>query len=198
MCVCLFVCLLVVSNRTLFLSFLLQYRVDHEEVLGMMVRRRGIEQLLVKPTQSGHLIVSDSDNDDDSTTTTSSKQQQQQQSCILREYGRFLLWIPIQIDWYGHVNAANSCIDWTSSSFRVGWKRLGKTFSKPKVAEKLRKDPWQIRLPKEDYSPTTTATTNLWAGSGQVLVLHRVGSGCLVYGRNEILAREDDEKKEKD
>jgi hypothetical protein len=133
---------------------------DFEEMIGMMIRRKGIEILSLRLLNSTQLIIGADDH-----------------GCQLKEKSCFLLGIPIEICWYGKLEADR--INWTSTSLRLGWKRFGKTFLNPKAAEKLRKDPWMVRLPKEDYP--------IWDGSGDVVVLDRLGSGSLVFCRDECL-----------
>jgi hypothetical protein len=140
------------------LSHFLSHK-DFEELLGMMVRRKGMEILLLKFLESGKLVVDD------------------EQDCLLTESARFLHFIPFIISWYGKLGSDR--IKWTSTSMRLGWKRFGKTFLNPPAAEKLRVDPWVVRLPKEDYP--------VWEGSGDVVVLDRLGSGSLVFCRDECL-----------
>jgi hypothetical protein len=128
-------------------------------MLGMMIDRKGAENLLMRPSCSGKLTVDENGD------------------CSMKEFGRIFFVIPFQINWKGTLGKDR--IDWTTSLCRLGWKRFGKLFNKPSVAEKLRKVPWVLRLPKEDYP--------LWAGSGDVVVMDRPGIGSLVFCRDECL-----------
>ncbi|GKY96301.1 hypothetical protein MPSEU_000589800 [Mayamaea pseudoterrestris] len=140
-------------------TFCFRDYVNFEEMLGMMIRRKGIEIMLLQLLESGKLVI-----DPD-------------QGCTMKEKSNFLLGVPLEICWYGKL--ATDRINWTRTSMRLGWRRFGKTFQNPKAAEKLRVDPWVLRLPKEDYP--------LWDGSGDVVVIERLGSGNLVFCRDECL-----------
>jgi len=77
--------------------------------------------------------------------------------------------VPLSIQWEGKVN--KDTITWSRSMIRKGWKRLGKTIDRPPVAEKLRQQPWVVRMPSQD-------------DSGDVLVLERKGIGRLAFARD--------------
>jgi hypothetical protein len=125
----------------------------------MMVVRKGTENLLLRPAGGAKLKVDENG------------------SCTLNERSYLFFFIPFLITWEGRLGKDR--IDWTTSSCRLGWKRFGKLFNKPPQAEALRKDPWVLRLPKEDAP--------LWAGSGDVVVLDRLGIGSLVFCRDACL-----------
>ncbi|GKY98562.1 hypothetical protein MPSEU_000813000 [Mayamaea pseudoterrestris] len=139
-------------------TFCFRDYVNFEEMLGMMIRRKGIEVLLLRLLESGKLVIDDED-------------------CTMKEKSTFLLVIPLEVCWHGKLSADR--IDWSRSSMRIGWEKFGSTIQNPGVAEKLRVDPWVVKLPKESYP--------LWDGSGDVLVIDRLGSGGLVFCRDKCL-----------
>ena len=57
----------------------------------------------------------------------------------------------------------------------LGWSRFGKHEDRPPEAEKLRQQPWSIKLPKG-------------ASSDDILCLDRRGKGQLVFARESSLA----------
>jgi hypothetical protein len=94
--------------------------------------------------------------------------------------------LPIRIEWQGEIRDSSDqaddaiantnstpAIHWTSTSFRLGWNVLGKTVTNPPVSEKLRQEPWAIYLPVD--------------GNGDIVVLHRLGSGKLVYAMDKCM-----------
>ena len=132
---------------------------DFEELHGMMIRRKGMELLLFRSFENDKFIVDE------------------EHQCQMTASGMLLLFIPLAISWHGTLEPNR--INWTSTSLRLGWKLFGKTFLNPTEAEKLRQNPWVVRLPKEDYP--------LWEGSGDVVVFDRINSGSLVFCRDACL-----------
>lgn len=106
--------------------------VNHEELMGMMWKRYGIEGFLFKPSRAGVVEIG------------------KDSKCTLTERSRMFRFIPICIEWKGELKEGS--IDWTSTSLTMGWKKFGKFFDKPAAAEKLRKDPWRISVPEDDSS----------------------------------------------
>ena len=104
--------------------------VNHEELMGMMWKRGGIEGLLMKPSRAGVIVV-----DKDS-------------KCVLTEKSKLFRVVPILITWEGKLE--DESINWYTSSMMLGWEGFGKFFDKPAVSEKLRKAPWHISTPKDD------------------------------------------------
>lgn len=144
-------------------SFCFRDYVNHEELMAMLGRRWCIDRLLLKATRTGRLIAPSS--------SDSSK------PIVLRERGLMLGFVPVQIDWEGHVETNeqnNAVLLWDTTSLQLGWKRWGKLYEKPKLAEELRNDPWEIYVPPGDTT-------------GDVLVFHRLQSGKLVYARDDCL-----------
>jgi len=111
-------------------SFCYRDYVNHEELMGMMWKRGGIEAFLFKPARAGVITV-----DEDS-------------KCVLTERSKLFYFIPICITWEGILK--NCAIEWTTTSMMLGWERFGKVFDKPAVAERLRKAHWHILIPEDD------------------------------------------------
>jgi len=114
-------------------SFSFCYRdyVNHEELMGMMCKRYGIEGFLFKPSRAGILTV-----DKDS------------KRCLLTERSKLFRIIPLCIKWEGILKEGT--IHWHSTSLTMGWESFGKFFDKPAAAEKLIKNPWHVSIPKDD------------------------------------------------
>ena len=113
-------------------SFSFCYRdyVNHEELMGMMWTRGGIEGFLFKPSCADVLTV-----DKDA-------------KCTLKASSKLFRIIPISITWEGKLEEGT--INWTTTSLTMGWESFGKFFDKPAAAEKLRKDPWIISTLKDE------------------------------------------------
>ncbi len=111
-------------------SFCYRDYVNHEELMGMMWKRGGIEGFLFKPSCADVLTV-DKDN-----------------KCTLKASSKLFRLIPISITWEGKLE--EGVINWTTTSMVMGWESFGKFFDKPAAAEKLRKDPWLISTLKDD------------------------------------------------
>jgi hypothetical protein len=121
----------------------------------MMIKRLGIANLMMRPVRCGQIVVD------------ASKQ------CTLDEAGTAFGFLPISITWQGVL--ADNTIQWTTTSAHLGWKRFGKTFNRPPVAEKLRTDPWELYFPPEEQE------------NGDIVVFHRKGKGKLVFARDDCL-----------
>jgi hypothetical protein len=106
--------------------------VNHEELMGMMWKRYGIEGFLFKPSRADVLVV-----DKDS-------------KCVMTAQSKLFRFIPISITWKGKLE--DGSINWYTTSLTMGWESFGKFFDKPAAAEKLRKDPWHISIPQDDSS----------------------------------------------
>ncbi len=130
----------------------------------MLVQRKAWELLLIQPCGNGMLTICNSKDNG-------------QLPCYTKESGYTFLFIPYAIEWSGHFSPRDHTIHWTNSSIRIGWKSFGKTFLKLKNAEKRRKDPWVVYYPQGDES------------HGEILILHRKGSGKLVYAKKETLMK---------
>ena len=130
--------------------------VNFEELMGMMWKRFGIERFLYKCTRTGILSI-----DQDS------------KKCIQSEQNKLFGTIPLGIEWEGKLEEGT--IHWTSTSMRLGWKWFGKTFPNPAPAEKLRKDPWHISIPKEK-------------SVGDILCFDRESVGKLVFAKDQCLS----------
>lgn len=111
-------------------SFCYRDYVNHEELMGMMWKRGGIEAFLFKPARAGVITV-----DKDS-------------KCVLTERSKLFYFIPIFITWEGLLK--DGAIEWNTTSMMLGWEKFGKIFDKPSVAERLRKANWNILIPKDD------------------------------------------------
>ena len=131
-------------------SFCHRDYVNHEELMGMMWKRGGIEGFLFKPSRS-----------DVATIDNKGK-------CVLSAQSKLFRFIPISISWEGKLE--NGTIHWYTSSLTLGWEGFGKIFDKPAAAEKLRKDPWHISVPKDD-------------STGDILCFDREGKGHLVFAK---------------
>ena len=136
-------------------TFCFRDYVNHEELMGMMWKRYGIEGFLFKPSRADKLTI-----DKDS-------------KCTLFAKSKMFRFIPISIEWEGELK--EGAIDWTSTSLTMGWKKFGKFFDKPAAAEKLRKDPWVISVPKDD-------------STGDILCFDRVSVGNLVFAKDGCLS----------
>lgn len=137
-------------------SFCHRDYVNHEELMGMMWKRYGIEAFLFKPSRADVLTV-----DKDS------------KKCLLTAQSKLFRIIPICIKWEG--NLKEGTIHWHSTSLTMGWESFGKFFDKPAAAEKLRKDPWHVSIPKDD-------------STGEILCFDREGKGHLVFAKEECLS----------
>ena len=93
--------------------------------------------------------------------------------------------LPLRCDWYGSLLVETQEIQWTSTSARIGWRWLGRTVDRPKVAEKKRTAPWLVK--RAATTPTDEPTTPIAPGSRRhrpvlsPLRLTRVGTGTLVF-----------------
>ena len=93
--------------------------------------------------------------------------------------------LPLQVDWYGSLLVETQEIQWASTSARIGWRWLGRTIDRPKVAEKKRTAPWLVK--RAATTPTDEPTTPIAPGSRRhrpvlsPLRLTRVGTGTLVF-----------------
>jgi hypothetical protein len=159
--------------------------VNHEEILAMMCRRWTMERLLFRPQYATELCFSD-----------------QTKECILKERGKLFGVIPVSIDWTGRVvitkadTAATkvdgvapqgaTAVHWDTTRLKMGWtvsskrlrflnKVLGTTIDRPPAAEKLRVDPWYIKLAPDDYA------------HGDILCFMREGKGHLIFAKEECL-----------
>ncbi len=130
--------------------------VNFEELMGMMWKRFGIEGFLYKSTRTGILTIN-----------------QDSKKCIQSEQNKLFGTIPLGIEWEGKLEEGT--IHWISTSMTLGWKRFGKTFPNPAPAEKLRKDPWHISVPKED-------------SFGDILCFDRESVGKLVFAKDKYLS----------
>jgi hypothetical protein len=146
--------------------FLFRDYANFEEKRGMLARRASLEWFWGRRRRYGKLTVLDSDAKDGSKT------------CVLTEellrYGVY----PLVIEWIGTLRPSDDTIRWESSTFRVGWKRWGKTHVNPAPAERLRKDPWIVYIPRDESGT-----------AGDIVILRRVGSGRLVYAKPACFGR---------
>jgi len=137
-------------------SFCHRDYVNHEELMGMMWSRGGIESFLFKPSRADVITV-----DKDS-------------KCVLSAKSKLLRVVPISITWEGKLESGT--INWYSTSLTLGWESFGKYFDKPPAAEKLRKDPWHVAIPKDD-------------STGEILCFDREGKGHLVFAQEKCLLK---------
>lgn len=137
-------------------SFCHRDYVNHEELMGMMWKRGGIESFLFKPSRAGELVVG------------------KDLKCVLTERSKLFYIIPICITWEGTLK--DGSIHWDTTSLMLGWENFGKLFDKPPAAERLRKDPWHISVPKND-------------STGDILCFEREGKGHLVFAREACLSK---------
>merc|ERR1712176_853964 len=100
---------------------------NHEELMGMMWERGGIENFLMKPSRADVMSVKDS-------------------MFVLVAKTRLFWFLPLSIKWEGKLE--DGSINWYTTSMMLGWESFGKFFDKPAVAEKLRQAPWHISTPK--------------------------------------------------
>jgi hypothetical protein len=138
--------------------------VNFEELTIMLVQRKAWELILLRSSGIGKLTICD-------------RKDPRQKSCSLKERFYIFLLIPLAIEWSGQFSSRAHTLNWETSSMRIGWSFFGKTIHKPKASEKLRKDPWLVYYPQEDDS------------HGEILILHRIGSGKLVYAKKESLMK---------
>jgi len=132
--------------------------VNYEELMGMMCKRGGIEAFFFKPSRADELLV-----DKDS------------QECVLLSSSKLFRFIPISIEWKGKLEKGTT-IHWYTTSLMMGWESFGKFFDKPPAAEKLRKDPWHVYVPKDD-------------STGDILCLKKEGKGHLVFAKEKCLSK---------
>ena len=92
-------------------------------------------------------------------------------NCTLTEGFYFNGFIPMYITWEGRLS--HDTITWTHTMIRKGWSRIGTTIDSPPIAERLRQQPWYIRMPSND-------------DSGDLLVLERKDIGRLVFARGSV------------
>jgi hypothetical protein len=85
----------------------------------------------------------------------------QDEKCLLRERGVLLGFVPIKIEWQGRIK--ENRIVWETTWVRIGYEWFGKTIDKPQVSERMRVHNWLI------------------SGLDDIVVLHRLGQGRLVY-----------------
>jgi hypothetical protein len=129
-------------------SFCFRDYVNYEELNILLGQRWCIERFLLRTTRSGQVFVDKNE-------------------CKLYEQGCVLGFIPFKVEWLGSIEGDQ--INWTNTSVRLGFGKVGKTMANP-LAEKLRQQPWIMYVPEDDPS-------------GDVAVFHRVGVGRLVYAR---------------
>lgn len=146
------------SNPSIEGSFTFCFRdyVNHEELMGMMWTRGGIEGFLFKPSRADQVVI-----DKDS-------------NCVLSASSKLFRIIPISITWKGKLEEGT--INWYTTSLTMGWESFGKFFDKPAAAERLRKDPWHISIPKDD-------------STYDILCFNREGKGHLVFAKEECLSK---------
>jgi hypothetical protein len=111
-------------------AFCFRDYVNYEEMAALMIKRWGIDIILLNPKRCDQLVIDIN------------------KQCKLDAAGTAFGFLPTSITWEGVV--ADNAIQWTTTSARVGWKRFGKTFDRPPAAEKLRTDPWNIYFPPEE------------------------------------------------
>merc|ERR1739838_259909 len=126
------------------------------ELMGMMWKRYGISGFLFKPSRADVLDI-----------------ENESKRCTLTAKSKLFRIIPICIVWEGSLEEGS--INWTSTSLTMGWESFGKFFDKPAAAEKLRKDPWHILLPKDN-------------SAGDILCFNREGTGHLVFAKEKCLS----------
>jgi hypothetical protein len=159
-------------------SFLYRDYVNQEELLAMLCRRKAMETLLYRQTRATSLEVEDPTSNGNSSTSPSD------QKCILTDRAKMLGFLPVTIHWEGIVPRTTGddqkcTIRWTNTSCRIGWQRLGKTIQQPSLAEKYRKDDWDVLLPP---SSDTDAVNE-----GDIIVFYRQGQGKLVFARDSLI-----------
>jgi hypothetical protein len=158
-------------------TFCFRDYVNWEELNAILSRRWGLERLLLRARRCGHLSV-------DSV-----------KKCRLTEWFAVLGVVPLQIEWDGEIrhdppadastSTNPSAIHWTSTRLRLGWKNrwLGKTIANPPVAEKLRQEPWALYVPVANGNGEFNGNSD----DMNIVVLHRLGSGNIVYAREECM-----------
>jgi hypothetical protein len=142
--------------------------VNHEEMLGMMGKRWGMERFLFHPARAGELIVGD-----DGIT------------CSLTEKAKMFGFLPVSIKWEGSIQQDGTIV-WETTSMKMGFKRFGqKYFDRPPAAEKLRADPWQIKVVLGDEDGDGSESSY-----GDILCFLREGKGHLVFAKDECLQQQ--------
>ena len=172
--------------------------VNHEETFGLLCQRWTLIRFLFRPALAGELVISTT------TTSNSNKGDSPERLCSLNEKGLMFGFIPTRIRWDGQItkshlsdydntttntsSSSNSkdlvaSIEWDRTEMRIGWKRFGTTIDRPTVAEKLRVDPWRIKLPSDDGDDVSDNFS-----SGDILCLLREGKGHLIFARDHCLS----------
>mmetsp|Transcript_32014 Transcript_32014/g.77905 ORF Transcript_32014/g.77905 Transcript_32014/m.77905 type:complete len:473 (+) Transcript_32014:3054-4472(+) len=180
--------------------------VNHEEMFGMLCQRWTIIRFLFRPALAEELVIStptttttnDDDDDDDHNNSSSNSER----LCSLNGNGLIFGCIPIHTRWDGRIvepsvsktddyNISSSSssdlavsIEWDRTKMRMGWKRFGTTIDRPAVAEKLRVDPWRIKLPSDDDDDDDSDNN----ASGDILCFLREGKGHLIFARDHCLS----------
>ena len=80
--------------------------------------------------------------------------------------------VPTTITWTGSLargDGGRQELRWEDTELRLGWPRLGKTVPRPPAAEKLRREPWELRARVQG------------PGAPPLLVLCRRGVGTLAF-----------------
>jgi hypothetical protein len=142
--------------------------VNHEEVLAMLCRRWSVERALFRPAEATEFLI-------EGVTG----------KCKLKERGLMFGFIPVAITWYGQLvtdkeNIKCAAIHWDSTELKLGWtknkffKYLGTTVDRPAAAEKLRVDPWNIKLNPKD-------------SNGDIICFMREGKGHLIFAKHKCL-----------
>ena len=122
--------------------------VNSEELSQMMTRRGGLTGALLRSTADSLLSIGEGG------------------ECTLVDTFRLLAFVPVRIQWEGELSAEADRIDWTYTHAMLGWRRLGRSVERPAAAERLRQNPWLVKM-HSDVSG--------------VLVLENSGVGRLVF-----------------
>jgi hypothetical protein len=181
--------------------------VNHEETLGLLCQRWSIERFLFRPARAAELVVCTTAAAAAAAPNNGSASNLEQ-TCSLRERGVMLGFLPVSITWEGRVTTVSTsqsdigdsddagcsssetsaiAIEWDTTQLRMGWKMIGTTIDRPPAAEKLRVDPWQIKLPPAASASTSSPRSDDDTAS-DIICFMREGKGHLIFSREHCLA----------
>lgn len=127
---------------------------NFEETHDLAVARGSIKMLHVRRHRVGELTI-----DEDG-------------SCShIERYWLYGL-VPFSTNREGHLQG--NVITWTRSFWYKGWPFLGKLIDRPPISEKMRKEPWIVRVPLDEQN------------KDDILVLERQDHGRLVYVKESV------------
>jgi hypothetical protein len=170
--------------------------VNHEELMGMMCKRWGIENFLFKPSRAGLVRIIPRKDDNP--------------CCTLSERSKLFGIVPIAINWQGRLIDSSSSttttdnpssnylrIVWDSTSMELGWKGFfGKHFDCPAVSKTLRQAPWVLNVKKKtekkkgDDDDDNKEKEESAAPCTDILCFEKMGKGHLAFAKKERMTAE--------